>query len=45
VACVKLIACENLMDQWEDHHDAPNVDCRKVPPPHPATAQTPNLDS
>ena len=29
VACVKLIACDNLMDEWEDHHDAPNVDCRK----------------
>ena len=25
---VKLIACEDLMAQWEDHHDAPNVDCR-----------------
>jgi hypothetical protein len=20
LACVKLIACENRMDEWEDHH-------------------------
>ena len=29
VACVKLIACENLMELWEDDHDAPNIDIRK----------------
>ena len=25
---VKLIACEDLMAEWDDHHDAPNIDCR-----------------
>lgn len=30
LVCVKLIACENLMEEWDDFHDAPNVDCRKV---------------
>ena len=25
---MKLIACEDLMAEWDDHHDAPNVDCR-----------------
>ena len=28
VVNVKLIACEDLMAEWDDHHDAPNVDCR-----------------
>lgn len=28
VVNVKLIACEDLMAEWDDHHDAPNIDCR-----------------
>ena len=28
--CVKLVACENLMREWEDDHEAPNVDVRGV---------------
>ena len=26
----KFIACEDLMEEWEDAHPAPNVDARRV---------------